>query len=284
MKIGIIGAGKVGCSMGKYLCEHGISVAGFYSRSKESVESAATFTETKACRSLSELLAVSDVIFITTGDDAIAQVWESIRNQSIQGKIVCHFSGSLSSVLFSEREDAGVSACSIHPMYAFNNRFTSYKQLNQAVFTMEGDEYALTVLKPMLEHMGNTVYVISPEKKQRYHAAASMASNMMLGLYKRCIDMLADCGFSSEDAGKLLAPLVRGNVNNFLENAPEEALTGPIERCDEATVAGHLVVLTEEERDIYVNLGLVLTDLAEKKNPTRDYSSIRKRLKNGGRK
>ena len=27
MKIGIIGAGKVGCSIGKYLTEHGFSVA-----------------------------------------------------------------------------------------------------------------------------------------------------------------------------------------------------------------------------------------------------------------
>ena len=42
MKIGIIGAGKVGCSIGKYLTEHGFSVAGYCSKSKKSVEEAAT--------------------------------------------------------------------------------------------------------------------------------------------------------------------------------------------------------------------------------------------------
>lgn len=35
MKIGIIGAGKVGCSIGKYLTEHGFSVAGYCSKSKK---------------------------------------------------------------------------------------------------------------------------------------------------------------------------------------------------------------------------------------------------------
>lgn len=35
MKIGIIGAGKVGCSIGKYLKEHDFSVAGYCSKSKK---------------------------------------------------------------------------------------------------------------------------------------------------------------------------------------------------------------------------------------------------------
>ena len=48
MKIGIIGAGKVGCSIGKYLKKHDFSVAGYCSKSKKSVEEAATFTNTNA--------------------------------------------------------------------------------------------------------------------------------------------------------------------------------------------------------------------------------------------
>ena len=35
MQIGMIGAGKVGCSIGKYLVEHDVPVAGYYSKSKE---------------------------------------------------------------------------------------------------------------------------------------------------------------------------------------------------------------------------------------------------------
>ena len=43
MQIGFIGAGKVGCSIGKYLKEHGRPVAGYVSRHIESSEFAGTF-------------------------------------------------------------------------------------------------------------------------------------------------------------------------------------------------------------------------------------------------
>lgn len=279
MEIGIVGAGKVGCSIGRYLKEQGIPVAGYCSKTKESVEFAATFTDTAAFCSLEELVAQSEILFITTPDDRIKEVWKSIKNKSIQNKIICHFSGSLSSAVFSNRKETGAFACSIHPMYAFSSKTTSYKQLNQILFTMEGDAEALSVVKPLFEKAGNKVCVIDPDKKGRYHAAATMVSNMMIGLYQMGLTMFMDCGFSSEDAVELIAPLVRGNIDSMLDSSPEQALTGPIERGDEETVERHLSHLTEEEREVYVRLGQVLVEVASRKNPERNYSNIRKILK-----
>ena len=54
MEIGMIGAGKVGCSMGKYMIEHGFKVAGYVSRHRESSEQAGTFTGTKVFEDLYE--------------------------------------------------------------------------------------------------------------------------------------------------------------------------------------------------------------------------------------
>lgn len=274
MKIGFIGAGKVGCSLGKYLIEHGVSVAGYSSKTKESVDVAATFTNTRAFASLEELLTESDLIFITTPDNNIAEVWNQMIKYSIQGKIVCHFSGSLSSVVFSKREEKGIYACSFHPMYAFSDKFTSYKKLNQVMFTAEGDKKALAVVRPLFETIGNKVCVIPCGKKVRYHAAASLVSNMMIGLYEMSIRMLRDCGFTETDARQLVKPLVEGNIQSLLATSPEQALTGPIERGDTSTVEKHLALLTGGEREVYVNLGQVLTDIAKKKNPHRDYNAI----------
>ena len=46
MKIGIIGSGRVGYSMGKYMQDHGIRVTGFYDRHRERALDAAQFTGT----------------------------------------------------------------------------------------------------------------------------------------------------------------------------------------------------------------------------------------------
>ncbi len=269
MKIGIIGAGKVGCSLGRYFVEQGLGVSGYSSKTKESVETAATFTNTRAYDSLYQLVSENNLIFITTPDDCISEVWAQIvqYDYNEKNKIICHFSGSLSSDVFLNREKRGFYACSFHPMYAFSDKFTSYKQLNQVMFTAEGDKEALAELCPLLERLGNPVFVIKGKKKERYHAAASLISNMMIGLYQMGIDMLVDCGFSETEARSLVKPLVEGNIQHLLGTSPEQALTGPIERGDVETIKKHLAQLTDREHQVYIGLGRTLTEVAERKNP-----------------
>lgn len=276
MDIGIIGAGRVGCSLGKYLFEKGISITGYYSRSKESAEQAATFTKSNVFSSKEELVRNCQVIWITTPDDEIFPVWESIREFVKEKKTICHFSGSLSSDVFSDRNRTDISVCSIHPVFAFNNKFESWKFLDPVLFTIEGDEEAAADMKALFEGVGNPVQLIRKENKIRYHAAAVMASNLVIGLYRMSVGILKDCGFTGDMAEKMLGPLVYGNVKRLLESSPEEALTGPIERADAGTVKKHLEALGEKEREIYLLLGEQLIPVAQKKNPKMDYGEIGK--------
>ena len=182
MQIGIIGAGKVGCSVGKYLQENdalrkaGYHITGYAGRRKESVEEAATFTGTTPFYLLSELVKKNDIVCVATPDSQIKTVWEELCKFSLEGKIVCHFSGSLSSDLFTGREKKGVSACSVHPMYAFSNRFTSYEQLNTVKLTIEGDPEAVAVFREIWNLCGNETGVVSTEKKMQYHGSHSQQS------------------------------------------------------------------------------------------------------------
>ena len=277
-KVGFIGAGKVACSMGKYLSESGVPVTGYYDTKDESANEAATFTKTGAFTDISEVIGSSDVIFIATPDDVISSVWEKIRTMDISGKIIGIFSGSLSSMLFHGIETTGAKGVSIHPMYAFSDKFSDYRQLHTAMLTMEGDDSAVDYMRALFEDLGHRVFVIDSEKKMRYHAAASVASNLMVGLYDMSLSMLADCGFSEEEASALLTPLVEKNTSSMLKNGPVLALTGPIERGDVETVKHHLEVMTPEERAVYIPLGLRLLDIATIKNPDRDYQPMRQIL------
>ncbi|MCI5936914.1 MAG: DUF2520 domain-containing protein [Eubacterium sp.] len=274
MKIGIIGAGKVGCSMGKYFVENGIPVAGFYSRHQESAEQAATFTKTEKFDSLTSLVDLCDMVFIATPDDAIREVWNRIHSLSIENKVICHFSGSLSSDVFSRREQTGALCCSLHPMYAFSDRFTSYEKLNTVIFSIEGDKQGIVRLRELFLPLGNSVYKIASDKKVKYHCAASMVSNMMIGLYELSIRMLEDCGLDQEQARLFVEPLVRGNIENVLNTSSAEALSGPIERGDLETVKKHLMVLRGREKRIYQDLGQIVLQIAEEKNPDRDYAEL----------
>ena len=70
-----------------------------------------------------------------------------------------------------------------------------------------------------------------------YHAAASIASNLLVALEESAAELLARAGV--EDASELLAPLVLQTAANWAEHGPA-ALTGPVARGDEATVERHL--------------------------------------------
>lgn len=277
MRIGIIGAGKVGTTLGKYLSMHGENVTGFYSRTRESADEAATFVGTGTYATLHELTQENDIIFITTPDGEIAHVWEALLKENLDHHIICHFSGSLSSHVFSDREEAGALGISMHPMYAFSDKFHSYEQFHTAYLTLEGDPEAVAVMKPMWEELGHHVLTLKAEDKIKYHAAAAMASNEMLGLMQASIDVLSGCGFTEEDSMALLRPLVEGNIASMLEKGCVNALTGPVERGDTQTVEKHLQALAGSKAGrIYQSLGSTMVELAGRRNPDRDYTPIRK--------
>ena len=276
MNIGIIGAGKVGVSVGRYLKDNNIQIAGFYDIDCDNAAFAAQFTNTDCFSDLEKLVIMSDTLFITTPDNVIGSVWDCIikNNMSVQNKIVCHFSGALSSDVFTDSQSTGASVCSIHPMLAFSDKLTSYRIPANTFFALEGDETAVSAMKSLFETLGNTVCVIDKSKKSLYHTAASVLSNELVALLDMGYSLLEQCGFSGDEAVKATQNLVLGNVNSVLENGCVNALTGPVERNDLQTVKKHVDSLQGEDRQIYILLAKRLVNLAKARNKDRDYAEL----------
>lgn len=277
MDIGVIGAGRVGVSIGKYLKLKGIKITGYYSRKPEDSQSAADFTGSICFSDISKLVDVSEVIFIAVSDDMIANVWKQIRNFKLSSKIICHFSGVLSSEVFEGIEECGAAGCCIHPMYAFSDRYNSYKNMDKISFVIEGMDIAVKSIENMLNSMSHKTYRINSENKAKYHAAAAIASNHMAALFYDSIKLLEESGFGKEDAIELLTPLVRENIHNILENGCVEALTGPIARNDLNTVKLHLDALKSSYvLDSYLATARTLVEIASLKTPEYNYDEMLK--------
>lgn len=275
MNIGIIGAGKVGVSVGRYLKDNNIQISGFYDINSDNAAFAAQFTQTDCFSDLEELVKLSDTLFITTPDGIIGSVWDCIRNNmSVKNKIVCHFSGALSSDVFTDSQSTGAGVCSIHPMLAFSDKLTSYRIPANTFFAVEGDETAVSAVKSLFESLGNTVCRIDKSKKSLYHTAASVLSNELVALLDMGYSLLEQCGFSRDNAVGATKNLVSGNVKSVLENGCVNALTGPVERNDLQTVKKHVESLQGEDRQIYILLAKRLVKLAKAKNEDRDYRDL----------
>ena len=274
MKTGIIGAGRVGCSLGKYFRSKNADLVGYYDTNTAAAEEAAAFTQTAGFDQVQQLVRESDILFITTPDSLLVPVWEEIKGMSHRNQIICHCSGALSSDSFSGAKEAGVSCCSVHPMLPFSNKFSSYQQLEHAFFTVEGHPHAVQVITDLLTSYGNEVCRIDAAAKPEYHAAASILSNQVIAVLDTGYRLLEDCGFSRK-AVAATAALVRQNIENVLSQGCVHALTGPIERGDIATVEKHLHCLNTEDAALYRMLGTRLLAIAEGKNPAQNYENMR---------
>ena len=278
MKIGFIGAGNVGCSLGRYLKHNHIMVAGYYSRSRASAKEAAELTDTTQFDTLEEVVKTCDTLFLTVPDGQIQSVWDQVKDFPIEGKKICHCSGAMSAEVFSGIHELGAYGYSIHPMFPFNSKTIPYENIQKAFISVEGDAEKRDAFVKMFEGFGNPVKVLDGKNKTSYHVAAVMASNQVVALMELAVELLATCGFTEEQALQAVRPLAESNLLNILEAGPAKALTGPVERNDVQTVKKHLAVLDGEQKAVYRACSDILMHIAERKYPERDHMEMKEIL------
>jgi predicted short-subunit dehydrogenase-like oxidoreductase (DUF2520 family) len=140
---------------------------------------------------------------------------------------------------------AGRDAFSLHPLMTVTAESTG------AVFAGAGAAVAgtspemLTLARALAVRLGMRPIAIGPADRTAYHAAASIASNFLITLEAAAERLAATVGVERED----LVPLVRASVENWASLGPERALTGPVARGDESTVARQREAIAERAPD-----------------------------------
>jgi predicted short-subunit dehydrogenase-like oxidoreductase (DUF2520 family) len=100
---------------------------------------------------------------------------------------------------------------------------------------------ALAIAEQLAARLGMRATTVADEDRAAYHAAASIASNFLVTLEGAAERLAATAGVDRE----LLAPLVRAAVENWVRLGAGPALTGPVARGDEATVARQRAAVAE---------------------------------------
>ncbi len=242
LKLGFIGAGTVGTALAVRLAEKGYPVVAVASRTLASAERLAVQVPgCKAVKTSQEVADATELVFITTPDDAIAAAVAEVNWH--KGQAVVHCSGAHSAAVLDEAKTKGASTGAFHPLQTFASVKYAIQNMPGSAFGIEGEEPLLTALKELATALGGTPQVLRPEDKVLYHASAVIASNYLVTLMKIATDLWVEFGASREDAVKALMPLVRGTLNNIQNVGIPNCLTGPIARGDTGTVEKHLEAL-----------------------------------------
>ena len=195
----------------------------------------------------------ADIIWLCVSDDAIAPTASMIAGRSDwKGKIALHSSGARSSRELEPLRRRGGVIGSLHPMQTFVR--SSPATLGGVSFAVEGDPAAVRVSRRIARDLGGSVFTIRPEAKVLYHAVGSFCSPMIVACLTTAERIAAAAGIPATAAKRIMHPILRQTIANYLAKGPAAAFSGPINRADINTIRKHLEALREVPgaREIYL--------------------------------
>jgi predicted short-subunit dehydrogenase-like oxidoreductase (DUF2520 family) len=204
-----------------------------------------------------EVADAAELVFITTPDDAIAQVASQVRWH--KGQSAVHCSGADSTDILEPARKAGAWVGVFHPLQTFADVTQAIENIPGSTFALEAEEPLLKTLKDMAEAVKGRWIELKASDKVLYHAAAVIACNYLVTLVKSAADLWQSFGVPRHQAIQALLPLIRGTIHNIDTVGIPGCLTGPIARGDTGTIEKHLNALRKTAPDLlsaYRELGL----------------------------
>ena len=207
-RLGILGPGRLGTALAAAFRAAGLAVEGPAGRGEP---------------------LSADVVLLCVPDAAIPEA-----AAGVDARLVGHTSGATPLSAICE-PGSQLAAFGFHPLQTVTGPDTSFAGCGCAIAGSTPE--ALATARALAEALGMEPFEIADEARAAYHAAASIASNFLVTLEAAAEAVAGGAGIEPEQARRLLAPLVRTTVANWERLGPEGALTGPVARGDEVTVA-----------------------------------------------
>ncbi len=176
--------------------------------------------------------SAADLVLLCVSDGAIPEVAQGVP----RGPWVAHVSGATTLAAL----DPHTRRFSVHPLQTLTTE-RGAEQLDGAWCAVTGEtDEARGLATWLAETLGLRPFVLADADRPLYHAAAVIAGNYLVTLYRTASALFERVGVPPE----ALVPLMERTIANGF------VLTGPIARGDQATIDAHLDALRERAPDL----------------------------------
>lgn len=289
----VIGAGRLGISLGLALVEAGGVLRGHAGRSAAGRARAETLLGTPSQAGITALatatlgpqeadLGASErpdppVFLLTVPDAELPAAARALADavaehlghpsQAASGKptwAVVHTSGATPVSVLAPCSALGALTLSLHPLQTFSDPARGPELLRGAAVavTPGPDERRREAARLLGERLARAVggrpFLLEDRDRTLYHAAAVVASNYLVTIEHAAERLFTMAGIPPGDVIEAFLPLAQGALDNIKTQGTVAALTGPLSRGDRDTVAAHLRALDQSApdlADLYRTLG-----------------------------
>jgi predicted short-subunit dehydrogenase-like oxidoreductase (DUF2520 family) len=214
-RLAVVGRGRMGTALAGALAAAGYEVAGPLGRGADGDG--------------------TDAVLLCVPDAEIANAAALIA----PGRLAGHCSGATGLGPLAPHE-----RFSLHPLMTVTGTGTRFGGAGAAI--AGSSPRGLGLARQLAEALEMRPVELADEDRIAYHAAASIASNFLITLEAAAERLAATTGLERAQ----LVPLVRATVDNWAALGPERALTGPVARGDEPTVARQRAAVAERAPEL----------------------------------
>ena len=225
-RVAIIGRGRVGNTLARAAQRAGIEVS---SGGREDA--------------LAACLGAGAVL-LCVPDDSIEEAAATIAPAVPAVPLVGHTSGATGLDALAPAVERGAEAFGMHPLQTVPD---GEADLADAPCAVSGSSpEAVAFASGLAEALGMRPFELPEGSRAVYHAAASIASNFLVTVQAEAEALAASAGIEGVDARQMLGPLVRTTGENWIALGSARALTGPVARGDQATVAAQRAAIASQ--------------------------------------
>lgn len=248
LRVGIVGAGRVGAVLGAALAAAGHDVVAAAGLSAASAERAARLLPGVPRAPADEVVSASDLVVLAVPDDTLTGLVAGLADTGLwrRGQLLFHTSGAHGLAVLAPAEQCGVLSLALHPAMTFSGGQEDLDRLAGAPFAVTSRPAHRAVGETLVLEMGGDPFWLAETDRTLYDAALVTGANHLVTLVTEAADLLRGAGV--EDPARVLGPLLSAALDNGLRRG-DAGLTGPVSRGDVGTVARHLATLAERAPD-----------------------------------
>lgn len=211
-RMAVLGNGRLGTAMVRGLRAAGVDVVGPLGRAES---------------------AHADAILLCVPDAQIPSAAAAVAGFA---PLIGHTSGATPLAALNQ---PAIGAFGLHPLQTFVGNDPPERFHGVSCAVAGTTPPALSAARGLADVLGMRAFEIRDADRAAYHGAACISSNFLITLQWAAEELAHGAGIDGSNARAMLVPLVRATVDNWAELGPAQALTGPVARGDQATVAEH---------------------------------------------
>ena len=222
--IGIVGAGNVGPVFGAALAGAGHAIVGIAALSQRSRDRAEAMLPGVPILDIPTILERSELVILAVPDAELPSLVAGLAatNAWQPGQLVLHTSARMGTAVLAPAQALGAIPLAVHPAMAFTGTSIDLVRLRDSYCAVTAASVVQPIGMALVVEMGAEPLLVGEDDRLAYAEAIAIAIGFSSAIVAQATEALAAIGV--ENAGRVLAPLVRSAVENALATAATDTI------------------------------------------------------------